>query len=70
MHPAFIETVAAERVKDMRNEAVASQRAKLTRRGRRARSALAGTTARHAAPRIRGAVGHAAARAAAARHAG
>jgi len=70
MHPAFMESVAAERVKDMRNEAVASQRARTARRARRLRSVLASTTARHGMPHIRGAAGHAAAHGATARHAG
>jgi len=70
MHPAFMETVAAERVKDMRNEAVASQRARMARRARRLRSVLASTTARHGTPHARGAAGHTAAHGATARHAG
>ena len=32
MHPAFMESVAAERVKDMQSEAVAAQRARVARR--------------------------------------
>ena len=61
MHPAFMESVAAERVKDMHSEAVAAQRAKMARRGRRLRSVLARTTAGHGTPHIRGAAGHTAA---------
>ena len=63
MHPVVMEIVAAERVKDMRNEAIASERARLVRRTGRLRSALASTTARLGMP-------HAPARGAAARHAG
>ena len=70
MHPAFMESVAAERVKDMRSEAVASQRARMARRARRLRSALASTTVRHGTSHVRGAAGHTAARGATARHAG
>lgn len=70
MYPGFMESVAAERVKDLRNEAVASQRARLARRGRRVRSALASTTARHGRPRVHGAAGRTAAHGARARHAG
>jgi hypothetical protein len=70
MHPAFMESVAAERVKDMRSEAVASQRARMARRARRLRSALASTTVRHGTSHVRGAAGHTAARGARARHAG
>src|SRR5215472_14311703 len=32
MHPAFMESVAAERVKDMRSEAIAAKRARTARR--------------------------------------
>jgi hypothetical protein len=70
MHPAFMESVAAERVKDMRSEAVAAHRARVARRARRLRSVLASTTASYGKPRIRGAAGHTAAQGAAARHAG
>ena len=69
MHPAFMESVAAERVKDMQNEAVAAHRARTARRARRLGSALARTTARHGTPRVRGAAS-AAAHGATARHAG
>jgi hypothetical protein len=69
MHPAFMETVAAERVRDMRNEAIASQRARMARRARRLRSVLASTTARHGMSPMRGAAS-AAAHGATARHAG
>jgi hypothetical protein len=60
MHPIFMEALAAERIKDMRIEAIASERAKLTRRIRRDRSVHADTTARpSAALRIlRAAGGH------------
>ena len=64
MHPAFMESVAAERVKDMRNEAVAAKRARIARQARRLRSVLASTTARPGTSRAHGATG------AAARHAG
>jgi len=64
MHPAFMESVAAERVRDMRNEAVAAKRARIARRARRLRSVLASTTARPGTSRVHGAAG------AAARHAG
>ena len=70
MHPAFMGSVAAERVKDMRNEAVASQRARMARRARRLRSVPASTTARHGTPYVRGAAGHTAVHGATARHAG
>ena len=71
MHPLFTETLAAERVMDMRREAIASQRARLARRARRASRALARTTARPGARlRTRGAAGHAPAAGSAARHAG
>ena len=70
MHPVFMASVAAERVKDMRREAIASERARLARRPGRLRSALASTTARYGTPRARGAAGHASAHGAAARHAG
>ena len=69
MHPAFMESVAAERVKDMQNEAVAAHRARIARRARRLRSVLASTTARHGTPHVRGAA-RAAAHGAAAKHAG
>lgn len=61
MHPIFMETLAAERVRDLRNEAIVSERAKLARRTRRAGWFLASTTARPGAVRTRRA---------AARHAG
>ena len=70
MHPAFMESVAAERVKDMQSEAVAAHRARLARRARRLRSVLASTTARHGTPRTRGAAGHTSAHGATAGHAG
>jgi hypothetical protein len=54
MHPAFMESVAAERVKDMQYEAVAAHRARMVRRGRRLRSVLA-RTARQGTPQARGA---------------
>jgi len=54
----------------MRSEAVASQRARMARRARRLRSALASTTVRHGTSHVRGAAGHTAARGARARHAG
>jgi hypothetical protein len=62
MHPMFIETLAAERIRDMRDEAIASQCARLARRARRAGRVLAKTTAGTGTPlRVRRA---------AARHAG
>jgi hypothetical protein len=62
MHPIFVETLAAERVKDLRNEAIASERVRLARRARRAARVLASTTASSGVPlHTRGA---------AARHAG
>jgi hypothetical protein len=70
MHPTLVETVAAERVKDMRREAIASERARLARRTRRSRRVLASTTAKAGVPRARGAAGHASANGAAPGHAG
>jgi hypothetical protein len=68
MHPVVMEFVAAERVRDMRNEAIAAKRARTARQAGRLRSVLASTTARLGTPR--GAAGHASAQGAAARHAG
>ncbi len=69
MHPVLVETVAAERVRDMHREATASGRARLARRTRRARRVLAGRTAMTGTQRDRGAIGHASADGAAAGHA-
>jgi len=46
MYPLFIETVVAERHRDMRNDAAAAERARIVRRARRARRVAPEKTAR------------------------
>jgi hypothetical protein len=71
MHPLFTQKLAAERVRDLRNEAIASELARLARRSRRERRNLAKATARPGTSlRTRWTAGHASAKHAAARHAG
>jgi len=62
MYPLFIETVVAERHRDMRNDAAAAERARIVRRARRGGRVAPDRTARASRP-LR-------ARHAAARHAG
>jgi hypothetical protein len=63
MHPIFAETLAAERARDLRKQAIASELAKLARDSRRARRNLAKTTVRpRSSLRARWAAGHASAK--------